>query len=189
MSFSEWIGIIGGITGIISICVQIATYNANRMHVKTGTFNELQNAVYISEKDDIAKCYLNLQIINTGSKPFVLQDVYMCRPGTNIRAGENLIHYQNALRNLQGASFKDVKTENGAESVHLPISVPAGGVFEAKFLFIDYLHDCYKSDYQIIQPAILAYFAPSKIKLCKIQAILVRAEDQFLEFSGDDEDI
>jgi len=186
LSFSEWIGVIGGITGIISICVQIAAYNANRMHVKTDTFDELLNRVYVSEKDDIVKCYLNLQVINTGNKPFVLQDVYMCRPKISGNTGGEFIHYKKALSKLNWDACNDDKSDR-QESIHLPVSVPAGGVFEASFLFVDFMQDCYKSDAVIIQPTLVAYFAPSKIKKCKVQAILTDT-DSGQSFAFHDED-
>ena len=175
MDLTLWIAVIGCLTGIISLCLEIMRYLSDKPHVQIGTFNELCNMVCIN--DDAVKCYLHLRIVNTGNKSLVLQDVYMRRPGTTKNILKNLVHYNKALTGMPWSTRNGMPVKKQQASIHLPVSIPAGGIFEANFLFVDVLKDCYAIKEHFIFPTLCVGFAPAKIKECKIQAILTHCDN------------
>ena len=79
MNLTMIIAIIGCVTGVISLLIEAAGFFSERSRVKMGTFDELNNFIYLN--GDVINCFLNLRVMNTGGKYIIVQDVYMRRPG------------------------------------------------------------------------------------------------------------
>lgn len=79
MNLTMIIAIIGCVTGVISLLIEAAGFFSERSRVKLGTFDELNNFIYLN--GDVINCFLNLRVMNTGGKYIIVQDVYMRRPG------------------------------------------------------------------------------------------------------------
>jgi len=174
MDITSWIAIIGCLTGVSSLCLETARYLSEKPHIQIGTFNELCNMIYIN--DDVVKCYLNLRIMNTGDKCILLQDVYMRRPGATRSILKNLVHYNKASSSMPWSTCNGAPIKNKPASIHLPASIPAGGVFEANFLFVDFMQEHYISKDHFVYPTLCIGFSPNKVKEYKIQAILTYSD-------------
>ena len=184
MNITFWIAIIGCLTGVISLCFEIARHLSEKPKVHIGTFNELCNKIRID--NDIVYCYLHLRIMNTGKKHVLLTDVYMRRPGTTKSIRENLLYYKKALSGIPWRTRNNLPVRRKPDVVHLPASIPAGGVFEVCFLFTDFLQDCYQSEGHFVFPTLCVGFATSKVKEYEIQAILscVDNDDYYVDQNG-----
>ncbi len=56
MGYTFWIAVIGCVTGLISLAVEVARYLAERPHIQVRTYDELNNLIYIQE-DVVKKLY------------------------------------------------------------------------------------------------------------------------------------
>jgi hypothetical protein len=102
----------------------------------------------------------------------------MRRPGETKNIMKNLVHYSKALSSMPWSSCNGVPVKNKPASIHIPIVIPAGGVFEASFLFIDFMQDHYVSEDHFVFPSLCLAFAPNKIRGYRIQAILTNANNE-----------
>lgn len=74
MGYTFWIAVVGCATGVISLAIEVARYLSERPHIQVRTYDELNNLIYI--QGDVVKSYIHLQILNTGTRHILLQDVY-----------------------------------------------------------------------------------------------------------------
>ena len=56
--------------------------------------------------------------------------------------------------------------------IHLPASIPPGGVFEAVFAFTDFEDDCYRTDEHFLYPALCLVMADGSVREMSVQDII-----------------
>ena len=61
--------------------------------------------------------------------------------------------------------------------IHLPASIPPGGVFEAVFAFTDFEDDCYRTDEHFLYPALCLVMADGSVREMSVQDILAKDKD------------
>ena len=98
MGYTFWIAVIGCVTGLISLAVEVARYLAERPHIQVRTYDELNNLIYIQE--DVVKSYIHLQILNTGTRHILLQDAYLKHPGAKKNTLDNLTPFRQAYEQM-----------------------------------------------------------------------------------------
>ena len=72
--------------------------------------------------------------------------------------------------------------------VHLPSSIPAGGVFEAVFAFTDVYDDCNKTDENFIYPSLCVVMADGTVKEISLQTILAKSDSFTFVDSAEDKE-
>lgn len=185
MNLTMIIAIIGCVTGVTSLLIEAAGFFSERSRVKLGTFDELNNFIYLN--GDVINCFLNLRVMNTGGKYIIVQDVYMRRPGYDKKTASG-------IRPPYGVfSATPWKYCNGdpvetPPKVHLPSSIPAGGVFEAVFAFTDVYDDCYKTDENFIYPSLCVVMADGTVKEISLQTILAKNDSFTFVDSAEDKE-
>jgi len=178
MDITFWIAIIGCLTGIVSLCIECARYLSERPKVDISTFNELNNLIHID--GDIVRCYLHLRIINIGRKHILVKDVYMRKPNTAKNIFDNLVHYNRVFASIPWRTRNRIKVREKPQIVPLPVSIPAGGLFEACFVFNDIYKDYYNTEDHFVYTTLLIGFTSNKIKECKIQALVSDVKNEYL---------
>ena len=99
MNITLIIAIAGCITGVLSLIIEAASFLSGRTHLEVGTFSPLENMIHKKtylDGDDattVFKCFLNLQMINTGGRYAIIQDVYMRRPGCKGKKTDDMVAY------------------------------------------------------------------------------------------------
>lgn len=131
------------------------------------------------------KSYLHLQILNTGTRHILLQDVYLKRPGAKKNILENLTHVNRAYAQMPWEYCNGNLFTTLADTIHLPVSIPPGGVFKVVLLFIDLFRECYDTDEQFLYPTLYVTFAPGINRKLKVQAIVTSPQDEFSYVDGD----
>ena len=179
MDYTLLIAVIGCVTGVISLGLEIVKYISDRPKVVVKTYNELENVFYVSKEQDIVKAYLHLQILNTGNKHVLLQDVYMKRPGMRKKVLKNLVHYTECYEEMPWETCDGIKLEELQKELHLPCSIPAGGIFEGVLLFIDTYQSCYEAKEHFVYPVLCVGFVPYAVHETKIQAIQIESKEDF----------
>ncbi len=169
IDFTVLIAAVGCITGLVSLGIEAARFFSERPHVKLRTFDELNNYICGTDQGEVVRCYLNLQILNTGDKHLLLQDVYMKRPGTKKKTG-TLVHYSRAFTGMPWKYCDGQEIEEPGQ-LRLPASIPPGGIFEASLLFVDVPEECYHTEDSFLYPVLCAVFASGRIRELEIQGI------------------
>lgn len=183
MGYTFWIAVIGCATGIISLAIEVARYLSERPHIQVRTYDELNNLVYI--QGDVVKSYIHLQILNTGTRHILLQDVYLKRPGAKKSILENLTPLKQVYTQMPwqycNGNLVTVQPDTG----HLPASIPPGGVYECVLLFIDFFRECYDTKDRFLYPTLCIAFAPGIDRELKVQSILTSEKDEFSYVDAD----
>lgn len=135
MGYTFWIAVIGCVTGLISLAVEVARYLAERPHIQVRTYDELNNLIYIQE--DVVKSYIHLQILNTGTRHILLQDAYLKHPGAKKNTLDNLTPFRQAYEQMPWKYYNGNLITALPDIVRLPASIPPGGVFECLLIFLE----------------------------------------------------
>lgn len=197
MDYTMLIAVIGCVTGIASLLIEAAQFFAGRSKAKFDTFDELNNFIYMEEfvvEDDdrseagkVVHCFLNLRVMNTGGRHILIQDVYMIRPGGKKNERKDRAYPYGAYEKTPW------KYCNGSEiampeKIHLPASIPAGGLFEATFAFADFEAPCYMTDEYFVYPVLCVVMADGSVKEVPIQSILYKSDSfKFVDSVNDKE--
>lgn len=185
MDYTMMIAVIGCVTGVASLLIETAQFIGGRRKARFDTFDQLNNFIYIEsakpEEDSqqvcrAVHCFLNLRVMNTGGKYILIQDVYMRRPGKKRNEMKDRVYPYDAFESTPWRYCNGRSAELPAR-IHLPASIPPGGVFEAVFAFTDFEDDCYRTDEHFLYPALCAVMADGSVREISVQAILAKDKD------------
>ena len=183
MGYTFWFAVIGCVTGLISLAVEVARYLAERPHIQVRTYDELNNLIYIQE--DVVKSYIHLQILNTGTRHILLQDAYLKRPGAKKNTLDNLTPFRQAYEQMPWKYYNGNLITALPDIVRLPASIPPGGVFECVLLFTDFFRECYDTEDHFLYPTLCVAFAPGIDRELEVQSILTSETDEFSYVDAD----
>lgn len=179
MNITLLIAIAGCITGVLSLIIEAASFLSERTHIETGTFSPLENMIHkqvYRDGDDettVFKCFLNLQMINTGGRYAIIQDVYMIRPGCKGKKTDDMVAYHSVYSRTPW-KYCDGKKLPEPDKVHLPAALPSGGIFEACFVFTDMDMPCYHTEDIFLKPVLCIVMADGKMIETPVEAIVAR---------------
>lgn len=177
MEYTFWIAVIGCAIGAVSLGIEIARYLSERPRIQIRTCNELNNITLI--EGNVVKNYLHLQILNTGTRHTLLQDVYLKRHGAKKNILENMVNVSRAYKYMPWKYCNNQKIADTPDIVHFPASIPPGGVFECVLLFIDVFRECYDTDESFIYPTLCVAFTPSTVREIEVQTILTSSDNEY----------
>lgn len=184
MGYTFWIAVIGCVTGLISLAVEVARYLAERPHIQVRTYDELNNLIYIQE--DVVKSYIHLQILNTGTRHILLQDAYLKHPGAKKNTLDNLTPFRQAYEQMPWKYYNGNLITALPDIVRLPCpAIPPGGVFECVLLFTDFFRECYDTEDHFLYPTLCVAFAPGIDRELEVQSILTSETDEFSYVDAD----
>lgn len=123
------IALIGCVTGVVSLGIELARFWRERPRVAVESCNELNNFVYI--EDDVATVYLNVQVYNGGPRPVLLRGAYLLHGDGGIAAPVK------AMEDVDWRFRDNLPLQNVPAERKLPASLPAGGLWQGVFLYKD----------------------------------------------------
>ncbi len=129
MDATFWIAVIGCVTGVVSLGIELARFWRERPRVTVETCNELNNFVYI--EDGVATVYLNVRVYNGGPRPVLLRGAYL------LHADGGMAAPVKAMEDVDWRFCDNLPLQSLPAERKLPASLPAGGLWQGVFLYKD----------------------------------------------------